>query len=119
MLFTWAFGDITNCRIIIDCTEFRIPSPRKDLAAASASYSNYKNYLTAKYLIGVAPNGAITYVSNGFPGGVSDKVITSESGVISHLKVIQMINVKNQLISPLKIMVCKKITFMSDFKKSY
>ena len=90
-----SFGDITTCKIIIDCTEFRIASPRKDLAAASASYSNYKQYLTAKYLIGVAPNGAIPFVSNGFPGGVSDKVITSDSGVISHLQVSQMINVKN------------------------
>jgi len=112
-----SFGDITNCRIIIDCTEFRIASPRKDLAAASASYSNYKHYPTAKYLIGVAPNGAITFVSNGVPGGVSYKVITSESGVISHLKVIQMINVKNQLISPLKIMVYKKNHFYVRLQK--
>ena len=83
-----SFGDITNCKIIIDCTEFRIAAPRKDLAAASVSYSNYKHYLSAKYLIGVAPNGAITFVSHGYPGSASDKSITNESGVISHLKVI-------------------------------
>ena len=82
-----SFEGITNCRIIIDCTEFRIAAPRKDLAAASVSYSNYKHYLSAKYLIGVAPNGAITFVSHGFPGSTSDKSITNESGVISHLKV--------------------------------
>ena len=32
-----SFGEITNCRIIKDCTEFRIAAPRKDLAAASVS----------------------------------------------------------------------------------
>ena len=82
-----AFGSITNCRVIIDCTEFRISSPRKDLSAASATYSNYKHFLSAKYLIGVAPNGAISFVSHGFPGSTSDKIVTNESGIISHLKV--------------------------------
>ena len=51
-----SFGDFTNCRVIIDCTEFTIAAPRKDLSAASATYSNYKHYLSVKYLIGVAPN---------------------------------------------------------------
>ena len=83
-----AFESITNCRIIIDCTEFRIASPRSDLSAASSTFSNYKHFLSAKYLLGVAPNGAITFVSNGFPGSTSDKSVTNESGIISHIKVI-------------------------------
>ena len=81
------FGGISNCRIILDCTEFFIETPRQDLHAASASYSNYKHRLTAKYLIGVAPNGAITFVSNGFPGSTSDKMVTDHSKVITQLKV--------------------------------
>jgi len=81
------FGDLTNCRLIIDCTEFRITTPRQDLNAATASYSNYKHNLTSKFLIGVAPNGTITFVSSGFPGSTSDKVMTEECGVLSHLKV--------------------------------
>ena len=28
-----SFGDIANCRVIIDCTEFRIATPRSDLQA--------------------------------------------------------------------------------------
>ena len=60
---------------------------RQDLHAASASYSNYKHRLTAKYLIGVAPNGAITFVSNGFPGSTSDKMVTDHSRAITQLKV--------------------------------
>ena len=80
-----SFGDISNCRVIIDCTEFWIATPRSDLQAAVTTYSNYKHNLTAKCLIGVAPNGAITFVSDAFPGGTSDKVITDQSGIINHL----------------------------------
>ena len=79
------FGNFLNCRVIIDCTEFRITTPRQDLNAAVASYSNYKHNLTGKFLVGVAPNGTITYVSDGFPGNTSDKVITERSGILSHL----------------------------------
>lgn len=82
-----SFGDFSNCRIIIDCTELRISTPRKDLVAAPASYSNYEHFLSVKYLVGVAPKGAITFQSRGFPGSTSDKVVTAESGVISHLMV--------------------------------
>ena len=81
-----SFGDIANCRVIIDCTEFRIESPRKDQNAAALTFSNYKHYLSSKFLIGVAPNGTITFVSKGFPGSTSDKIITDESKIISLLK---------------------------------
>ena len=80
-----SFGDLANCRVILDCTELRIEAPRKDLQAATAAYSNYKHYLTAKYLIGVSPNGAITYISKGFPGSTSDKIVTQQSNILSHL----------------------------------
>lgn len=82
-----SFGDFANCRIILDCTEFNIEKPRTDLNAAGLTYSNYKHNLTAKFLIGVAPNGAITFVSDGYPGSVSDKMITADSGVMKHMKV--------------------------------
>ena len=82
-----SFKDIPNCRIIIDCIEFEIETPRKDLEAAAISYSNYKHRLTAKYLIGVAPNGSITFVSDCYPGSTSDKVVTDQSHLTSNLKV--------------------------------
>ena len=88
------FGDFTTCRLIIVCTEVRIAAPRSDLLAASAVYSKYRHYLTAKFLIGIAPNRALTFVSQGFPGGNppgSDKVVTCGSGVLSHLKVSLMV----------------------------
>ena len=42
--------------------------------------------MTAKYLIGVSPNGAITFISNGFPGSTSDKIVTQQSQILTHLK---------------------------------
>ena len=72
--------------MIIDCTEFFIEKPRSNLNAAGLLFSNYKHRLTAKYLIGVAPNGAITFVSDGYLGSTSDKVITDNSGILSLLQ---------------------------------
>ena len=54
-------------RIIIDCTKFRVSVLRKDLAAAASSFSKDKHYLTGKFLIGVAPIGVVTFLSNVFP----------------------------------------------------
>ena len=82
-----SFGDFSNCRIIIDCTEVTIETPRKDLNAAKLSYSNYKHNLTAKFLSGVAPNGAITFMSGGYPGSTSDKELTDDSKFLTKLQV--------------------------------
>ena len=38
-----------------------------------------------QYLIGVAPNGAITFVSDGYTGSSSDKMVTDDSGILNHL----------------------------------
>ena len=79
-----SLGDFSNCRIIIDCTEFAIEKPRTDLNTAGLLYSNYKHKLTVKYLIGVAPNGSITFISDGYLGCVSDKMVTDDSGIVNH-----------------------------------
>ena len=82
------FGDFANCRVFIDCTECRLAAPRSDLLAALAVYNNYKHHVIAKFLIGVAPNAALTFVSHEFPGGMSDKVVTCESRVLSHFRAV-------------------------------
>lgn len=80
-----SFADFPNCRIIIDCTEINIDSPRSDLDALSATYSNYKSSHTAKFLVGVAPNGTIIFVSEAYSGNTSDKFITVDSGLLNQL----------------------------------
>lgn len=77
-----SFENFSSCRMTIDCTEIKIHVPRSNLDAFAHTYSNYKSNYTTKFLIGVAPNGTITYVSEAYPGNTSDKAITSSCGVL-------------------------------------
>lgn len=77
-----SFDKFSSCRMTIDCTEIKIDVPRSNLDAIAHTYSNYKSSYTVKFLIGVAPNGTITYVSDAYPGNTSDKAITSSCGVL-------------------------------------
>ena len=38
-------------------------------------YSNYKHHVTYKGLLGIAPSGAITFISKLYEGSISDKEI--------------------------------------------
>ena len=49
-------------RCIIDCTELFCQRP-SSLSSQSHMYSHYKSHVTFKGLIGIAPSGAITFVS--------------------------------------------------------
>ena len=48
----------------------------------SELYSQYKSHTTYKGLIGIAPNGAVTFVSSLYGGSISDKEITRVSGIV-------------------------------------
>ena len=54
-------------------------------------YSVYRGMHSFKVLIGVAPNGVITYCSSLFPGSVSDTAITMQSGLLEHLEAGDMV----------------------------
>ena len=69
---------------IIDCFELFIEKP-SNLLAKSCTWSQYKHYNTAKYLISITPQGVISFVSNGWGGRVSDKYIVENSGYMKHL----------------------------------
>lgn len=70
-----------NTRVVIDCTEIRIQTP-SSLVFNSQSYSNYKGTNTFKCLLGVAPHGAITFISSLYTGCMSDVEITKLSGFL-------------------------------------
>lgn len=71
-----------STRCIIDCTELFCQSP-SSLAAQSSLYSQYKSHVTYKGLVGIAPSGAVTFVSQLYDGSISDKEIVRRSGILN------------------------------------
>ena len=49
----------------------------------SEFYSAYKSHTTLKCLVGIAPHGAVTFISSLYQGSISDKEITRRSGILS------------------------------------
>ena len=64
-----------NVRVILDCTKLRVQQ-FTSLLLQSELYSRHKSNPTVKSLIGIALNGATTFVSMLFTGSISDKEIT-------------------------------------------
>lgn len=73
------FVSFQNCRMTIDEVACDIPHKLHHL-------SSYKHKNTLKELIGVAPNGVITFVSKLYPGSTSNKKIVSHCGILSLLE---------------------------------
>ena len=69
---------------IIDCFELFIEKPA-NLLAKCCTWSSYKHYNTAKYLINVTPQGSVSYISKSWSGRTSDKYITEHSGYLNIL----------------------------------
>ena len=73
-----------KCCIIIDCTEVNMERPSHLLARAQV-WSNYRHHSTLKYLIGITPQGTISFVSKCVGGRMSDKQIVEESKLLDYL----------------------------------
>lgn len=73
-----------KCACIIDCFEIFIDRP-KDLIARAQTYSSYKSHNTIKYLIGITPQGTISFISKGWGGRTSDKHVTENSGFLNFI----------------------------------
>ena len=80
-----SFSKYPNCRVIIDGFEIFTQSPRHFEEQGNV-YSAYKHHATFKFLLGIAYNGAITYVSEGFEGSVSDKELVKQCGILNLLQ---------------------------------
>ena len=62
-----------SCVVIIDCFEIFIERPTNLLARAQ-TFSSYKHHNTVKYLIGITPQGSISFISEGW---VAESVISA------------------------------------------
>ena len=80
-----SFGDFNCCRIVIDATEVTQDVPSTDMNIQAQTYSSYKNRHTVKAVTGVAPNGAVVYISSLYPGSTSDVAIMKHCSLISQL----------------------------------
>ena len=66
--------------VIIDC--FEKPS---NLLARAQTFSNYKHHNTIKILIGITPQGSISFVSESQRGRTSNKFLTENCGFLDKL----------------------------------
>ena len=70
--------------VIIDCFEIFLNHPT-NLLARVQTYSSYKHHNTVKYLIGITPQGTISFISEGWGGRTSDKYLTEHSMLLNNL----------------------------------
>eukprot|EP00794_Sanderia_malayensis_P013250 gene13250-14612_t len=71
--------------LIIDATEFKFQSA-SNFELNSLMFSNYKNTVTGKALIGIAPHGMGILFSEIYPGSIPDSEITEKAGALNFVE---------------------------------
>lgn len=80
-----SFDDFVGARIVMDATEITQDVPRS-MNAQALCYSNYKSRHTVKAVTCVAPNGALVFTSDLYPGSTSDVAIVEHCKVLNEMK---------------------------------
>lgn len=73
-----------NVTVIIDCFEVFM-NRSSSLLVRAITWSNYKNHNAVKCLIGITPQGMLSFISKARRGRVSGKHITENSGFLEKL----------------------------------
>lgn len=79
LCFQYSFGK--KITVIIDCFEVFIDRP-SNLLARAQTFSSYKHHNTIKVLIGISPQGTITFITEACGGRTSDKFLTENCGFL-------------------------------------
>ena len=66
---------------IVDASEIRIERP-SNVRAANLCWSSYKHNYTIKFLVVIAPDGQIIFISRAYGGRITDAQITTDTKVI-------------------------------------
>ena len=74
----------TKVVVIIDCFDVFLERP-SNIKARRDTWSSYKHNNTVKFLIGITPQGNVSYLSKGWGGRTSDKYITEHCNILSKL----------------------------------
>ena len=69
-----------STRVIIDANEILLNN-----LLFQSYISSYKNHNTYKGLIGISPSEAVVFVSDLYPGSISDKQLTRRCGIVDLL----------------------------------
>ncbi|XP_056301526.1 uncharacterized protein LOC130213768 isoform X2 [Danio aesculapii] len=75
------FQDYPDTQVLIHCTELHCQTPL--LKSEDFSYKSHRSF---KGLIGMAPHGAVTFVSSLYAASLSDEELFKQSGIVSLLK---------------------------------
>ncbi|XP_039677800.1 uncharacterized protein LOC120572535 [Perca fluviatilis] len=70
---------------VIDCAESAMQRATNQ-DSRSDTFSQYKSRNTVKYIVAVAPNGLIMFISDAYAGRSSDKFITMDSAFLDYLR---------------------------------
>ncbi|GFS80648.1 THAP-type domain-containing protein [Trichonephila clavipes] len=74
-----------NVRIIVDCTEIEVQKPSSPMEQQN-DFQSLQNANTFKGMIGITPNGAISFISELFTGSISDKEVFIRSKLMDRLE---------------------------------
>ena len=80
-----SFEKYPATRIIIDGTEIFVERATS-MKTQAQTWSNYKHHNTWKALVGIFPNGIVTFVSSLWASRVSNKELTKCSGLLGKLE---------------------------------